>query len=350
MVNNGHEIKPRDAKARFVILWGMAIATSVLIFGVKSARDRGTLGNASNGKLEALYHEYSYTQIHMAMPVRLTVYSTDETIAKDACRAAFRRIKELVKVFSDYDPESEISRLVAANKINSAQPHPVSQELLRVLLFAKQVHAKSQGAFDPTAGPCIKLWRNARKSGILPPNESIEEAWQRVGFEQILINEDESTVTWPVAVSLDFGAIAKGFIGDEAISTLNQHGLNSACYEAGGDFVIGDAPPGSGGWEIDIPFQGPQLISNGAVSVSGDTVQFVVLNGKRYSHVIDPRTGMAVTNRRMTVVRASSGMCSDALATTGGILAPEAFNELIEQFPDVKAWQYAVTDENEESL
>ncbi len=350
MTINGREISRRDAKARFVILWGMAIATSVLIFAGKSLRNRGALGDGSTGKPESLYHEYSYTQIHMAMPVRITVYSADESQAKDACRAAFQRVSQLVQVFSDYNPDSEVSRLVAANKLNSGHAHPISGDLLRVMLFAKRIHAKSQGAFDPTAGPCVKLWRNARKSGTLPPQQAIEKARQRIGFERISIDAENSTVTLPAGVELDFGAIAKGFIGDEAIMAIRQHGLESACIEAGGDFVLADAPPGSAGWEIDVPFQGRQLFSNCAVSVSGDTVQFVVLKGKRYSHVVDPRTGQAVTNRHMTVVRAPSGMCSDALATAGGILAPGEFHELIEQFPDVKAWQYTVTSENEESL
>ena len=340
----------RSAKARYVFLWGLAIASSLLVFAWKTVRDQTAESESPNTKLRMLYHEYSYTQIHMAMPVRITVYSTDESAAKTAVRAAFQRVSELVNVFSDYEPNSEINRLLAANDLGDGTPQPVGNELLRVLIFAKELHTLSHGAFDPTASPSIQLWRTARKDGLLPNDESIASAQQLVGFDRVNVDAEHARITLPVNMSFDFGAIAKGHIADEAIRVIQAHGLNSACIEAGGDFVVSDRPPGQNGWEIDIPFQGPQSLSNCAVSVSGDTAQFVVLDGIRYSHVVDPRTGMALTNRQMSVIIASCGMHSDALATTGCILDRSTFNELIEHFPGVKAWQYSVTAENGESL
>ena len=329
-----------------MVLWGLAIASSVAILVVESSRSRSTaIKHAAATESPPRYQEYSYTQIHMAMPVRISVFSRDEATAKTACRAGFQRIADLVKVFSDYDPNSEVNRLM-----DGKEPQPVSDDLLSVLRFAQQLHKQSSGAFDPTAGPCVKLWRIARKNGQLPRPSEIDAARNHMGFDKINVDLDRSSVSLPDGSSLDFGAIAKGYIGDETIKTVRTYGIESACFQAGGDFVLSNAPPGKPGWDVDIPFQGRRPMRNCAVSVSGDTSQFVEIDGVRYSHVVDPRTGQALTNRRMTVVTASCGLHSDAIATIGCILDTRAFNDLISQWPDVTAWQYSVTDDNQDSL
>jgi thiamine biosynthesis lipoprotein len=140
---------------------------------------------------------------------------------------------------------------------------------------------------------------------------------------------------------LDLGGIAKGYVGDEAIATLKRNGISRALFEAGGDIVASDAPPGKAGWEIRILDAGASRtieLANAAVSTSGDTAQFVVINGVRYSHVIDPRTGIALTNRVMATVIARDGITSDSLSTAACVLGPERTQHLIERFPGVRAY------------
>ncbi|MCA9212110.1 MAG: FAD:protein FMN transferase [Planctomycetales bacterium] len=306
------------------------------------AESEGTSKPPSKPLPASATKEYSYTQIHMAMPVRITVYSDDEQTAKEACRAAFRRISVLVQIFSDYEPKSELRQL--------SRPHesavPASPEMIAVLTFARKLHSLTGGAFDPSAGELIRLWRAARKKEELPDQSEITMALQSRNFSEVVIDQSAKTIDVPARTTLDVGAIAKGYIADEALLVLQKHGINSACIEAGGDFVLGAAPPSSDGWSVQVPFQGEQFLANCAVSVSGDTSQFVEIEGTRYSHVVDPRTGMALTNRRMSVVISDNGMTSDALATVGCIVSSDEFQSLIARHAKTRGWQYTITDEN----
>jgi len=301
-------------------------------------------------ELLTLLREYRYAQLHMGMKVQITVWSESQSVAETACKKAFRRIAELESVFSDYDPASEVSRLTV-NAVE--QPIAVSDELWEVLIFCKRLHELSDGAFDPTIAPVISLWRMARRQGELPLAKDIESARARTGFQHLILDENNQTVRCRIAdMKLDFGGVAKGYIGDQVILILKQHGIESACYEAGGDFVLSDAPPNAAGWEINVAVgdevgikDGERLserkiltLANCGVAVSGDTVQFVEIDGQRYSHVVDPRTGIGLTTRQMAWVTAPSGMESDALATTGTIISANDFQTLLKQFPNVHGW------------
>jgi FAD:protein FMN transferase len=142
---------------------------------------------------------------------------------------------------------------------------------------------------------------------------------------------------------LDMGGIAKGYAGDCAIATLREHGIKSALFEAGGDIVMSDAPPGEEGWNVELEDAGPEMpkslrLHNCAVSTSGDTMQFVEIDGKRYSHVVDPRTGVGLTTRAMATVVAPKGIWSDALSKPAEMLAKEQVEELLKGYPGTRAY------------
>lgn len=282
------------------------------------------------------FREFSYSQIHMAMEVRITVWWDNQQEVEAACKAAFRRIAQLEKIFSDYDPKSEVSLLT---KQAVASPQPVSDELLHVLLFSQKVHAQSGGAFDPTVGPLIQLWREARTNQQLPNRSKLQMTRQLVGFEKVKIDQEQKTVQFEIPeMRLDFGGIAKGYIGDQVLELLKEHGMTIACYQAGGDFVLGDSPPKTEGWSVRLESGKVLLLSSCGIAVSGDAMQFVEIDGIRYSHVIDPRTGEAITTRRSATVIAPSGMQSDALATTGCVLDEQAFKKLLALYPNSRGW------------
>jgi len=287
---------------------------------------------------------FEYSQIHMGMRTRLVVYAAARPAAEDGCRAAFRRIGQLDAMMSDYRIDSELNRLSAS--AGSGRAVPVSPELFTVLSFARVVSEHSHGLFDVTVGPLVALWRRARQTGVAPGDAERAAALAAVGYEKLVLDPAARTalLTTP-GMKLDLGAIAKGYIGDQAIAALRAAGLPAALFEAGGDISLGDPPPGRFGWTID--FGGGRLIElhNCGVSASGDTVQFVVIGGRRYSHVIDPHTGWGLSTRCAASVMAPDALTSDALSTAATLLGPEAGTRLLSEFPGAWGWVTILDDD-----
>jgi thiamine biosynthesis lipoprotein len=286
---------------------------------------------------------FQYVQLLMGVQVRVVTYAPSEPVAKNAAKAAFERVAELEDIMSDYRPDSELMQLCARA---GSGPVPVSKELFEVLAYGQEVSRLSDGAFDVTVGPYVKLWRQARKTKTLPDPSALADAKRRVGWRLMKLDPKHQTVDLTVpGMLLDLGGIAKGYAGDEAIKVLRDHGINSGLFEAGGDIVVSNAPPGKEGWDIELiglgvspernlshsssgetpkpqsdkPFDGV-VLHDAAISTSGDTVQFVEINGVRYSHVIDPRTGLGLTEHRMATVIAPRGITTDSQSKAVTIL------------------------------
>ncbi len=190
----------------------------------------------------------------------------------------------------------------------------VSDDLYRVLEAAQQISAETDGAFDVTIGPVTHLWRQRK----LPDAETLS----RVGYRNLVLNPNHRTVFLKIAgMQLDLGGIAKGFAADEALAVLHARGVPIALVAVSGDLAIGDAPPGKEGWTIKLEPADRQLIlRNVAVSTSGDSEQSVVINGVRYSHIFDPRTGRGVVHHQAISVIAQRGLIADPLATAFNVV------------------------------
>jgi thiamine biosynthesis lipoprotein len=272
----------------------------------------------------------------MGMPVRVALYAPDRDTAERAGRAAFARIAALDARLSDYRPDSEVSRLPESRGWVSVSP-----DLFSVLSTALEVSRASDGAFDPTIGPLTTLWREARRTRALPAATALENARQYVSWRFIELDDSRRTVrlTRP-GMRLDLGGIAKGYILQEALAVLVVRGAPAALLEAGGDIVAGDAPPGLTGWHIDVPYGDSAFqararrLVRAALATSGPTFQFVEIEGVRYSHVVDPRTGRALTSPRVAGVIARDGATADALATAFGVVDAAGAAELAAAFPD----------------
>lgn len=263
----------------------------------------------------------------MGVRTRIVLYAPGDSTARAAAKAAFQRIVALENVMSSYRSDSELRRLEVQA---GGPPVEVSKPLFAVLQRAQGLARRSGGAFDVTIDPYIELWRTARQTGRLPPDSARQRADSLVGWRNVHLNAKARTVQLAVpGMQLNLGGIAKGYILDQALATLRKHGISRALIEAGGDIVVSGAPPSQPGWQVVIPSAGPRSekrtvsITNAALSTSGDTQQFVEIDGTRYSHVIDPRTGLGLTNRIMATVIAPSGTTADALATTATILGPQ---------------------------
>ena len=264
---------------------------------------------------------FTYEKAEMGVPFRVTLYATDETDAQKAAEAAFARVSELNAVLSDYDPESELCRLSYSS--GKGTPIPVSKDLWNVISFAQEMSERSKGTFDMTVGPVVQIWRTARRKKELPDPEKVTSALTRVGYRFVKLNKEKQTVELQQPVMrLDAGGIAKGYAIEEALNLLKSSGFDRVMMSGGGDVGVGEPPPGQDGWRIEVPSldlkDAPKsrflTLKNAFVSTSGDTYQYLEKDGKRYSHVIDPRTGMALTNRSLVTVVGLHGMETETLS------------------------------------
>jgi thiamine biosynthesis lipoprotein len=275
----------------------------------------------------------------MGVQARLIVYAPSQEVADGAARAAYARVAALEQIASDYRPTSELMQLCR----NAGHgPVQISPELFTLLSFAQALAQRTNGAFDVTVGPYVQLWRTARKSQRLPAPDDLDAARAVVGWRHLHLDAKHRTATLDMpGVKLDLGGIAKGYAGDEAIRILRQHGIRSALFEAGGDIVVSDAPPGKKGWDVEIVDpNGTRTVelANRGISTSGDTEQFVEIDGKHYSHVVDPRTGIGLTERYAATVIAPNGTTSDALSTAATVVGPDHAVQLVKQHRGSKVY------------
>jgi thiamine biosynthesis lipoprotein len=285
---------------------------------------------------------FEYVQVHMGTRVRLVGWAKNEEAAAEACAAAYRRVAEIEQICTDYRKSSELMQLCAKA---GGPPVAVSDELFYVLKKAVEKSRNTGGAFDATVGPYVALWREARKTVKMPAREEIEKARALVGYEKIVLDEVNQTVQLKVVgMKLDLGAIAKGYAGDCALMVLRNYGITSALFEAGGNIVASDAPPNSYGWIIEVANDRPSskskkiFVKNAGVSTSGDTEQHVEIEGRRYSHIVDPRTGIGLTNRNYVTIVARDGITSDGLSAAACVLGPEQFRFVLQKYPGTKAY------------
>ena len=281
---------------------------------------------------------FAFEQGQMGVSFKIALYARDEATANKAATAAYARIKQLNGIMSDYDPDSELMRLCRLS--GPGKPITVSHELLFVLCRALALSQKTDGAFDVTVGPFVKLWRRARRQKRLPSRQRLKDAKSVVGHRFVHLDEKARRVELlKSGMKLDFGGVAKGYAADEAFAVLKQLGITRALIDASGDIVVGDPPPGKAGWRIGIarltqPDAPPSRfirLKNGAVATSGDAFQFVEIEGTRYSHIIDPKTGLGLTTRSSVTVIAPDGITADSLASAISVLGLEGVLTLIEE-------------------
>lgn len=288
----------------------------------------------------------------MGTAVRLVLYTSDREAAAGAARAAFDRIAELDAALSDYRDSSEVSRLAAAA---GGPAVPVGRDLFTVLARAEDLWRRSRGAFDVTVGPVVRLWRRTLRTGDWPDPARREEALDLVGSNRMHLDAAARSVRLErPGMRIDLGAIAKGYAGDEAIGVLRGLGVPSALVAVGGDVVASDPPPGQAGWVVEVARDASVaelgigrdregagnerlLLRNAAVSTSGDSEQWIERDGLRYSHILDPRTGIGLTGRRRATVVAREGITADSLATAACVLGPAEGVALVESTPGAMA-------------
>jgi len=287
---------------------------------------------------------YAFSHPAMGTLMNITLYAADPAAAKAGAAAAFQRIDALEDILSDYQADSELLRLCDQP---FGTPVPVSADLFDVLQRAQKISELSDGAFDVTVGPYIRLWRFARKRKVLPTPAEIATARAAVGWQKLRLDPRARTVTLLVPnMRLDVGSIGKGYAADQALRLLKGRGLDRALVAASGDIAIGNPPPGQPGWKVGIAAfggatnQAPRtlLLRNAGVSTSGDTEQFIEINGVHYSHIVNPVTGLGMTRRIQSTVIGPDATTTDTLDTTVSLLGVQRGLKLIDSWPRTAAW------------
>ncbi len=279
---------------------------------------------------------FEFSAREMGTIARIVLYSAEATSARSAADSAFARIAALDNTLSDYKDSSELMQLCHRAGGPAVK---ISDDLFRVLRQAQQIAAASGGAFDVTAGPLVRLWRRARRQHELPDKADLARARALTGYRKLYLDAVVQTARLELpGMLLDLGGIAKGYAASEALQVLRQSGISAALVAVGGDIAVSDAPPDGAGWRVEVAPLLPGapapilLLRNQAVSTSGDAEQYTEIRGRRYSHIVDPRTGRAVQGRSSVTVVAPDGALADSLATAASVLGRKKGLRLVDRF------------------
>jgi FAD:protein FMN transferase len=324
----------------FVFSIGALIISSPALSYAQDKQPKKAVKKAEKAKKKPLIKRTASTKV-MGTSLEIAVLGREVKSLDIAIRAAIKEMKRVESVFTTWDSESIISKV---NREAGGQPVIVPTEVIKLTQRAIQLSKQSEGAFDITWGSVGKLWDfKAKKEAIVPSKNKIENALAGVGYLKIKIDEEKSTLWLPKGTTIGYGGIAKGYGVDRAIEALKKHKIRNAIVNAGGDLrTIGT----EFGRPFNITIKHPRdnkkylailPIANAAVVSSGDYERFIMVGGKRYSHILDPRTGWPVNHTQSVSLLAPSAALADALATGVFVLGAEKGLALVESMKGVEA-------------
>ena len=284
----------------------------------------------------------------------LKAVSYDTDTAKKCVETAFTEIEKVDDLMSGYKSDSEISKV---NRDAFKRPVKVSRSTFEVLQKSAEFGRLSEGAFDITIGPLTELWRSAAEANSVPTDTEIEQARSKVGYEKLFLDANELTVRFAAdGMKLDLGGIAKGYAIDRAIEAMQTGGAIGGMVDVGGDIRCFGLPRHDrDNWRIGLqnPTQieagGPNHVvgagqvllvlklENAAVATSGGYRRFVLIEGKKYSHIMDRRTAAGAEALSSVTVLANNAIDADALATAVSVMGTEKGLALIEIIPETEA-------------
>jgi len=281
---------------------------------------------------------YEDSRVSMGCVYTVVSYGRDLARLREAAAAALDEVDRIDRLMSNYKKDSELSRL---NREAAKAPVKVDHELFDFIAECLRYGRESEGAFDITVGPLMKAWGFFRGEGRMPGEAELARARNSVGYQHVILNQKDGTIFFDKeGVELDLGGIAKGYAVDRAMTVLKQYGVTSALLSAGGSttYALG-APPGKPAWEIEVqdPVERDKIatrvrLKDRALSVSGSQEKFFELNGARYSHVMDPRTGRPVQGVLSVAVITDDGVSGDALDNVFYVFGAERSRASLKKF------------------
>ena len=306
----------------------------------------------------------SSNQIVMNTFGRIVVWAQTENMGQECIEAGFEKIRHVEKLMNRYDSNSAISILNATAFETDVKTDDV---LFDVLQKSIEYSKKSDGAFDITVKPLIDFWKSCEKSNRLPSSDELKKVHEKIGYEKLILNPNSRTVKFLVdGVSLDLGAIAKGYAIDSALAAIKAKGAFGAMVDVGGDIGCFGKSSSQQTWVIGL--QKPNNLSqiwlgkriesgnillklkltDKAIATSGNYQRYYTIAGKKFSHIIDPATDSGTNDLASVTVIADKAIDADALATTVSVLGIEKGLELIESMPATEA--IIITNTNKSQL
>jgi thiamine biosynthesis lipoprotein len=284
-------------------------------------------------------HQVREVHYQMGTFLELTLWHEEPQSAKRAIREAVREVHRLEEIISNFDPNSSVTQL---NRQAGGGALSVPVELFELLDIARRFSAATAGDFDITVGPLMELWRDAGALDHLPERKSLNDVLGRVGYEKLELYAAGKAQLRVPGMRVDLGGIGKGYAVDRIAGRLKATGIQSALINFGGSSMLAvGAPPGARGWRIGLQAaNGAALgvieLRDMALSTSGSMGRFWTIGGKRYGHLIDPKSGMPVSVQRTATAIASSATEAEAL-TKPLVLRGAAALPLIARFPEAEA-------------
>jgi FAD:protein FMN transferase len=300
----------------------------------------------------------------MGSPLNITLYANDSTKTNQIATKAYKIADSLNLIYSDYLENSELSLL--SKKSGTNEFIKVSPALWDILNLSVKASKRSKGAYDITVGSIVKLWRKARKEKVLPEKNMLKNALQSVGYQSIILDSTTHAVKLLKSnTQLDLGGIAKGYVAQVIVDFYVKQGIKKVLVDAGGDLAMYAPPAPRGGaitskyssdssskipplgvrglglFRIGITIPNSEelipsylILENQAVATSGNMYQYVEIKGKKYSHIVNPHTGLGVTHQRNVTVIAPDGATADWLATACSVLSVKKALRLIKSMPN----------------
>lgn len=271
----------------------------------------------------------------------ITVVAENETIGNKYIDTAVAEITRIEKLISSWDPNSETSSI---NRNAGLEAVTVDTELFQLIERAIAISKLTDGAFDISYASMDRIWKFDGSMTQMPSEKELSESVANVGFQNIILNKEKSTVFLKrKGMKIGFGAIGKGYAADKAKSLLQAEGVTAGIINASGDMNTWGKQPNGEEWNVAItnPLDktksyGLLPITNGAVVTSGNYEKFVEFNGKRYTHIIDPRSGMPSSGIISVTVFAPKAELADALATSVFVMGLEVGLNRINQLPNIE--------------
>ncbi|MDD2400735.1 MAG: FAD:protein FMN transferase [Clostridia bacterium] len=293
--------------------------------------------------------EYQSEEFLMDTLVSISTYGTDTDLLKLATEEAFvemRRIADLTDRFSEGDSlacnASDVSRI---NKMAGIEPVTVDKDVVNILKLAKEYTELTNGAFDITIGPVMDLWGFGQEKQKVPNSLEIQKVLELVDSKKIILNEDLCTAYLSQkSMSLDLGAVAKGYAVEKAVNILENQGIKSALIDAGGNIRVLGKKDNEKPWKVGI--QDPRdtsslvgilsLVDESAVT-SGDYYRSIEINGRTYNHIISPKTGFPVGDNMSVTVITKDAFTADVLSTALFLMKSQQALALAEELEGIEA-------------
>lgn len=277
----------------------------------------------------------------MGTIVSVTVTTADADAGRAAIEAAFDEMERVEVLTTRYSDDSEVSRLNA--RPDGVAGERVTREVADVVARSLKVAEASSGALDITVAPLSDLWDMDAADFEVPDRPAVDAALERVDWRDVSVEQRTRKLTTAPGTRLDLAASAKGYAVDRAVRALERAGVESGVVDAGGDVGFVGTPPDGQGWRVGIKHPraegllGVAVVEGGSVATSGDYQRFVIIDGVRYHHILDPSTGYPARGVMSVTVAAGLAVNADALATAVFVMGPEEGMALIERTPGTEA-------------